>query len=331
MNVVALCRRYDLTFSRMPYVTKKSGKSKSKPRGIGATARAKKSSKGYGSKGIDWEAAMKLADAAAAKMVNKTIETQYSQALIRMLHSGALSPPSSAFSGFTMAGLNQIWNQGSGGVTIPAAAYNRMLMWNLSALSQVKPQSAGSISGWRQGNKINALALTFNLVGAIDDLSADCDYHIMVVRRKDGGGTGSVYQTPFLTNSDLPSLYKPITDGPFAGNYGDSTTTPVSHYLSMMRRNTDAWSFVEKGHTSKHFYASPQGNLSGSSITMNAEVNMSLYIPLGATWDFVSATPGESPVLKGGDYYVFVWREGPADTQMEQSLNLYVHLAFKDA
>lgn len=298
-------------------------------KGIGARAKAKKPTKGYGSKSIDWDAAMKLADAAAAKMVNKTIETQYSQALISMEYSKLASPPDGFSSGFKMAGLNQAWipSQTTAGVYSLGAKYNQMLMWNLSALSQVKTQSAGSISGWRQGNKINALSLTFNLIGSIDELSADCDLHILVARRKDGDGAGSIYQTPGILTSEVPALYKPITDGPYAGNYGDSALVPSAHHLSMMRRNTDAWSFVEKGHTCKHFYASP----SGSNLNMNAQVNMSLYLSLGNTWDFVSSTPGVAPQLKGGDYYVFVWREGPEDSEMEQRLKLYTHLAFKDA
>lgn len=328
----------------MPYVSKKKTTTKSKPKGIGATAKGKKTSKGYGGKSIDWEAAMKLADAAAAKQINKTIETQYSQAMTTLTYSsagGATAPPTSGYSGFNLVGLNQNWSANNVAAVVatsntaatpaytsytPLNVYNQMMVFNLSALSQVKGAQSGSISGWRQGYKINALALTINLTGEIDFLSSDCEYHMMLVRRKDGSNAGN-YQTPQLVTSDTMSLYKPITDGPFGTtSYGNSPNVPDPFYLSLMRRNTDAWSFVEKGHTSKKLYASPQGNAS----SMSSMVNLSLYHSIGSAWDFTSQTAGVAPVLKGGDYYLMVWREGATDTAMEQKFRVYTQLSYKD-
>lgn len=283
-------------------------------------------------------AMMKLADAAVLKNIGKSIETQKSEAVIKMQHQGKPSPD--FYSGFNLVGLNQNWDQAFNTDGTPAKdaagnfvynevqSYDQMLAFNLSAMSQVKGTQGGSISGWRQGHKINALSFTITLCGEIEDISGDSEYHLLLARRKDGARAGD-YQNPTIVTADTMNLFKQLSDGPFAtSNYGDTSSTPSRHYLSMMSRNTDAWSFVEKGHMTRKVTASPQGN----GITANASVNMTMYHsfgPGGTVWDFTSQT-ATTPVLKNGDYYVFVWREGASDTQMEQNLKLYIKLSYKD-
>jgi hypothetical protein len=304
----------------------------SKPRTTSKySGNGKKYADKYGSKSVDWNAVAKLADAAVAKNLGRTIETQRSEAMIVMKYRTTVSPNN--YNGFDLVGLNQNWNPvtaADNSVSYsPTAVYNQVMTFNLSAMSQVKGSQSGSISGWRQGHKINALALTFTLTGEVQDISADCEYHILLARRKDGAHAGG-YQLPALVPSDQMGLFKPLVDGPFASSNGDGSAVPDKQYIGAMARNTDVWSFVEKGHVSKKIFASPQGN----SITSNASVNLTMYHSFGTSggvWDFTTQTAGVAPVLKGGDYYVFVWREGATDTQMEQNLRLYTKLSYKDA
>ena len=276
----------------------------------------------------------KLADAAVTKNINKTVETQWSEAMTVMKYRKQPSP--TLFTGFDLVSLNQNWTAipasvNSAGVAVPATyenlmVYHQMLVFNLSSLSQVKGQQAGSVSGWRQGYSINALALTISLTGEIQEIQGDCEIHIMVARRKDGIEAGG-YLQPQLVNSDDMGLFKQLTDGPWGGfSHGFSAAVPDDQYISLMRRNTDAWTFPDKGHMSKKIFSSP----SASSLTSNASVDMKMYFPLNTAWTFTSAA-AVNPVLKGGDYYVFVWREGATDEQMEQNLRLYTKLTYKDA
>lgn len=284
----------------------------------------------YSAKGIDWDTVTKLADAAVQKNIGRSIETQKSEGLIKLNYRTVASQNN--FTGFDLVALNQNWTSAtdSTGKAIynPVAVYNQMLVFNLSALSQVKGTQGGSISGWRQGNKINAMNLTLSLKGGVHDISADCEYHILLARRKDGAHAGD-YQQPTIVTSDQMNLFKPLADGPFATtNYGYSSAVPNVQYLSMLSRNTDVWSFTEKGHVSKKILAAPQGG----TITTNSAVDLTLFHSFSSStglWDFTTNT-ATNPVLKGGDYYAFVWREGAVDTQMEQFLSLYFKLSYKD-
>lgn len=276
----------------------------------------------------------KLADAAVTKNINKTVETQWSEALAVMKYRSDPSPQ--LFTGWDLVSLNQNWSTipastTAAGVAVPASyekfvAYHQMLVFNLSSLSQVKGQQAGSVSGWRQGYGINALALTISLTGEIQDIQGDCEYHIMIARRRDGIEAGA-FMTPNLVTSDTMGLFKSLTDGPWGpSSRGYSSAVPDDQYLSLMRRNTDAWTFPDKGHMSKKIFASPAAN----NLSSNASVDMKMYFPINTGWTFTSAA-AVNPVLKGGDYYVFVWREGATDDMMEQNLRLYTKLTYKDA
>jgi len=323
----------------MPY--KKTGRRV--PAGTNAKLRAavdaKKKAKlaaNYGFNKSDERAMMKMAEKIAEKTVSKNVETQRSHCLVTLKPvNGSTAGPTS---GFNLPALNQYWGTAGAASTFLGS---QMLVFNLSALSQVKGTQSGSISGWRQGNRINVQGLTVRAVGRIQDLSADCKYHLMLVRRKDGTGAGS-YTTPTIINAPTASLYKPLESGPYySSNTVANVTNPVPAHISLMRRNTDAWSFVEKGHMTKSISAMPTGNRylaedgpSGTETGMSAMLEMDMYHSFNTAWDFTSNTQmqaGVAPVLKGGDYYLFFWREGPPDLQAEPLINILLELSYKDA
>lgn len=325
-----------------PYKKKTGG---AKPKGIGATARAKKATVDeYGYKASSSKAMISAAvKAETARLVAKNIETQHSYCLIQMNHvypsggSAVASAPSGATttqlanerSGFVMVGLNDTFTSSS--VGYQQTQYNSMLMFNLSALSQVRQSSSSAVTGFRQGNKITSPAISVTINGGVAGVAARCKYYAMIARRKDGAGAGSVYQTPQIVTSDLPVLFKPMNEGPLATtNTGYSTNVPVQTFLSTMRRNTDAWAFVQDAMTSQVVNA-----FSGPGTVVDLgdfaeKIEMSIYHRFAETWDFTTQTAGVAPVLRGGDYYLFVWREGPADVNAISNLNVQLSLSFKD-
>ena len=254
--------------------------------------------------------------AEAAKAVSRSIETQYSQCMIRLANTTGTALPPGGVNSFSMIGLNQAFV--SNAFTFKP---NQMMCFNLSALSQVRSGATTNISGYRVGNKVNVNRLTVNVVGAVGNLVADCTYHTMLVRRKDGAGASN-YLTPALVGSDQTELYKPLTDGPLAGSsVMDSSQVPDTSHLSMTRRNTDAWSFVSGGHS----YQSLKVPFSG----WVCDVNFGLSHEFNDTWDFTSPNPGINPVLKNGDYFLYVWREGNPDSGAS-NLDIYLNLSFKE-
>lgn len=288
---------------------------------------------------VDWNAVAKLADAAVAKNIGRTIETQRSSAMVVLADVDRATPASTA--GWSLPGLNQVWVPlATAGAYRQDRSLDQLMVFNLSSLSQVKGAQGGSISGWRQGNKINMLGVSFNLRGKIAEISSDCEYHMMLVRRKDGAGAGK-YLTPSLVSAQTAQLFKPMDSGPYFNVSSVDTAVPVEAHLSMTRRNTDAWSFVEKGHVSKKLFASPTGNrnyVNGAGVSdasgetgMTGMLSLDMYHSFNTVWDFTSSVSTEDPVLKGGDYYVFLWREGPSDLQAHTQMALHIDFSFKDA
>lgn len=333
--------------SNMPAQLKafgRKGKGKANAGGIGSKARNNKTYGGI--KSSDWDSALAQAVSSnVAKQIGKSIETQYSQAQIQMSYQipTVAAPIANPLNSWAMVGLNQNFIP----ITAPAGATNagqitgytpnpvwhQMLWFNLSTLSQVRSSSSNGYSGYRQGFKINPSYLKVRLTGWVSEMGSDAVYHLMIARRKDGAGAGLV-QTPAIVYGDVTGLYKPITDGPCAVlGAGDSATVADYHYISKMRRNQDAWSFPEGCHKKLVVTQNESAELPGITNTtaQATNVDIELYKSLSGSWDFTSQNSSDKPVLKGGDYYAFVWREGPTDTSMQQYLKVYMELAFKDA
>lgn len=297
---------------------------------------AKKDEYGYSSKS-DAAYIQAAVKAEARKQLNGSIETQYSQVLISMDSVSSTTSSGLLDSGFALPGLNQLFVPGqvvnNNGTAVNTNPSNlgfggaQMLVFNLSALSQVRGSGPNQASGYRVGNKINAGRLTLKLYGAVVGPITDSTYHVMIVRRKDNAGAGT-YQVPRIMDASVSQLFKGITDGPLAtSNVGDGSTVPAANWLSMTRRNYDSYTFTTGAHKYQSVRIQPDGSSSGSDFS--AQVTVELTHDFNEVWDFTSNLPG-APVLKNGDYFAFVWREGPNDRHMVQALRLYANLSFKD-
>lgn len=299
----------------MPAVRKSSGKKPYQKKSGPVTAR-KSYAKGSKYTSNDLQ---KQITAAAQRVVNKNIETQWSTALVVMSTSGSGS------SGWTMGDLNRTL----------AATYDptACMVFNLGWLSQ--PGQTNQ-AGYRIGQKINALSFKFVVDVNVAMLSTDCTYNWAVVRRRNDAPNQNAYSTPQVVSHANLGLFKPLTDGPFVSSSGGaivpnmvpaSQGTPIPTCLSAMRRNTDQWTFVSGASGSMSFNAvtaidptetttplSPSNPASASAMVARHK-SATMTVPLGTggggqEWDFV--TKGGSDI-KGGNYFFVYWREGPVD------------------
>jgi hypothetical protein len=327
-----------IPIDKMPYV--KTGKrvpkgTNAKLRANVAASKAAKATKrgGYGTSSIDWNQVSKLADAAANKIINKNIETQYSQALVRMTAIDSVT----ATTGWDLQGLN--WTSATANPT-RSQVLNSAMIFNLGYLSQT---GQSNLPGYRNGQRINAKALSITVEATLPQVSTDCTYHWRIVRRRNDSAGNSAYATPTIVSMDTVGLFKPTTDGPLASTitypgYGQSSTSPIPGHVSSMRQNTDAWTFC----TGAHGYHTVQGMpLDGTSPPQRRAATFckKTYFALDQEWDFVVPNGKD---IKGGNYFVILWREGSIDyatsalwsdttsTTLHESINVFMELSFKD-
>lgn len=275
--------------------SKSTGSAKLKYGGTG-----KKNADKYGAKGIDWDAAVKLAEKAAKKEINKNIETQYSMAMVSMTHE----PTVTANVGWNLHGLNRTVGDQDGYSSAGAMIYN------LGFLS--KP--GGTISsGYRLGQRINAKHFRIVISANLPMVSADCTYHWRIVRRKNDASGHKAYELPTLTETGVLGLFKPLEGGPHATNasYGEqsNSTVPFAHFASAMRQNTEQWTFCKGGHGYKYVKANPI-DIDTNDDKYVASFCETLYFPLEEEWEFVSRDGSD---IKGGNYFFVMWREGGND------------------
>ena len=325
---------------RMPAAKKTTKSKNSGMKGIGAKYKAKKTAANYGITKAEEKAMMKLAEKMAEKQINKNIETQYSQAMFRMLGDDAVT----ASSGWTMRGLN--WRAPE--PDQPRKIYlNSAVIFNLGYLSQV---GASVQPGYRQGQRINAKSLSFTVTATLPQLSADCSYHWRVVRRKNDAAGNLAYSVPTITNMDTIGLFKSATDGPLAssiqypiGSDPSAISYPIPGHVSAMRQNTDQWTFVSGAHGYVNIKA--QSLDPGPSDQKHTfDFCQKMYVPLDQEWDFVTKNGCD---IKGGNYFFVMWREGAqdlvqasqwvspaggtvAEPKTVQHISVWMELAFKD-
>ena len=282
-----------------------------------------------------------LINAAVAKQLGKVVETQYSMALF------SVSP--TAYSS-----VNYTTQQGyvtSPGMFGTGTNLVECFAFNMCYLSQTGPLTQ---PGWRQGQKIMAKSLTIGI--DINEVltAVDHTYHWAVVRRKNDAVNSSMYTKPTITDLGTMGLFKQLTDGPFGASgvpaYIPSTsnqlagtaTIPILMNPSMMRHNTDQWTFVKDGQGLIRSPAMPIGvvDMAGTpDAVISHHFSKKVYMDLNNEWDFV--TRGGSDI-KGGGYIFVMWREGGPDLMAAtaassavsslggNNINLFFELAFKD-
>jgi len=310
-----------------------------KPKGVSSVAKAAKYTKAnYGVSKVDEKAMMRLAKQMAEREVNKNIETQYSMAMVRMIADDAVL----ASTGWALKGLN--YRAAEAGQP-RKLALNNALIFNLGYLSQV---GSSTLPGYRQGQRINAKALSFTITGTLPQVTADCTYHWRVVRRKNDVAGNLAYAQPEITTMDVIGLYKSATDGPLAssiaynGENGGSPTAPIPGHVSAMRQNTDQWTFLKDAHGSYTVKASPL-DPGVSDQKRVVDFCEKLRVSVEAEWDFVSRTGCD---IKGGNYFFIMWREGAQDhvaasqfdktaatndnPMLSEQISVWMELSFKD-
>lgn len=201
----------------------------------------------YGAKGIDWDAAIKLAEKAAKKEINKNIETQYSQAVVT-LTSGTTK---TATTGWDLRNLNRALDDSG------RFSPNNCLIFNLGYLSQ---QGSSLAPGYRVGQRMNAKYLRIVVAANLPMITADCTYHWRIVRRKNDAPGHTAYATPTITSTSEINLFKPLTDGPLASSMSLGSGTvraPFPNFVSSQRQNTEEWTFVKGAHGSKYVKGYP--------------------------------------------------------------------------
>lgn len=269
-----------------------------------------------------------LVKAESARQINRTIETQHSYAFVSLNHfTPNVSTGTANMSGYSMIGLNQIYAPAAG--TVPETIkpiWNSMMVFNLSALCQIRTGTNSAVTGYRVGNKVNVLALTATINGGVAAPGSDCTYYCMIARRKDGGLVGQA-TSPTLTNSVATSLWKSANEGPLASvNVGASADCPVPTFASTMRRNYDSWTFTQGAMTSSSIRCP-----AGADTDYCAKVEMKLYHTFSEVWDYTQQTSNSNLTIKGGDYFFYLWREGPEDATARSNLNIQFSLTFKDS
>lgn len=321
-------RAYVAAYDRMPPKRKA-------PKGILANYRAKKAKTKsgrdkYGAKGIDWDLAIKVADAAAKKSAIRVQETLYSQS------GWFMQTDKSTFvqTGFNLSGLNQSAAFSLSNPSSRADATNQCFVFPVSPLSQLGNQGT---PGYRAGQKILAHSLSVGIFHEQMLPTVTATYHVALLRNVSQTRTGTGYATPGITQTNALDLFVTLNQGPLASAGGPSGVLPDGDWSSIMRWNRADWRVC------KHETWTMTRQLDGANIkegndptAANGTVARAVgkchkmyYSFKDQVWDY--ASPGAINNIKGGDYYVVIWREGPGDSYIgRETLNGVVELAFKD-
>lgn len=246
------------------------------------------------------------------KAMSKNIETQHSFMDVIM------RPGTNGLAGKIIAPLNKAQVVDTQGNKTGNYTFNNnsTMVLNLSSMMQVRGASATSASGWRSGFKTNVLSIKVDIRGVVKNCTVECKYHAMLVRKKDG--VRPAYYNPTLINFDESQLWRKNNAGPFGHENFHYD------YPTLDKKNTEVWSWPTGGHVEK------------SVAPVNAEgltrtFQLSMYKEIGAEWEFNTDLARADPALKGGDYCLFIFREGPDDLNaIDSTIRAVVDISFKD-
>lgn len=265
-------------------------------------------SKTSGSGKIDQSKAIK---AAVAKELSKNIETQHSYADILLRPEQTLNGV-----GFKMSSLNTRPIPDDQGVEHQGFDNNSIMAYNLSNMLQVRSAASVAASGWRTGFESNVLSIRVDVRGICPSVKADCKYHALIARKKDGVRPN--WHAPLLLRLNDTGLWR----SNFSGPHGNSSLH--YDYPTLDKRNTESWSFPTGCHVEKLVIA-------GYDETITRSFQLSMYKEIKDVWKFNSDDARADPALKDGDYCLFVFREGPDDHDArDTTIRVTIDIAFKD-
>lgn len=320
----------ELLNTRQQRVAKMPQYSAKRKRPIGLLAsskRAKLARDKYGAKAIDWNAAARLADQAAASAVRRSTETTYSQSGVIM--NTAMTPLTQT--GYNMSGLNQTAAYSGADVVTRLSRTNACFVWPVSPMAQV---GNSSTPGYRKGQRINPIGFRF-CITHYQGLPTvqNATYHWAMVRNKSVtlGGNPVI---PYITTTTNLQLFTPLIQGPLASAGGPNGVTPVSDFSSSMRPNSQSWTKVKSG----SWTMSPMLERANNAVYVqpdhandqNSAKSITGYVKFkDAHWDY--GTPTAITGVKGGDYYFVIWREGTRDLYINSDAMVTTfELSFKD-
>lgn len=320
-----LSARHQPTAKMPQYAAKRK-----RPLGILATRNAKRAKTArdkYGGKSIDWNAAAKLADQAAASAVMRATETTYSQSGM-YLDTGRSALTQT---GFAMSGLNQSAAFSLSSISTRGNRTNGCLYWPLSPMAQVGNTNT---PGYRKGQRINPQGFRVSMMHTQYLSTVNKVYHFALLRNK-GVTLGGSPVSPGLSSTDGLSLFVPLSQGPLAAAGGPTGTLPFGDFSSCMRWNRQAWSVVKHGQYTmgsakdlENAAVQNQPNTTGATATNT--LHKSVYYPIkDVHWDY--PTPTAISNIKGGDYFWVMWSEGAADLALgAEQIVFTMELSFKD-
>jgi hypothetical protein len=287
---------------------------KRKPKGLLATAKAKKSARKdpYGSKSVDWDAVAKVADRAAKNASMKTHEILYSQGSFSMnSNSDALRQ-----TGFVLSGLNQSAAFDRADPSNRIAETDHVFVWPLSPMSAL---GNASTPGYRSGQKINAKSFKLSVFAYQGLATMTSTYHIAIIRNVGLQFNGPGYTSPGITTSAALSLFVFLNQGPLVTAGPVSGSTPNSDFISAMRWNRADWrvlkhtTYTMPGRPSSQNQRDPDDPTTADGATnTTACKRVDVYVDLkDQVWDY--SFPGSVNDIKGGNYFAIIWREGWSD------------------
>lgn len=290
----------------------------------------KKNADKYGAKGIDWQAAMRLADSAAKKSAIRIQEMLYSQSGFYM----DTAKTTLTQTGFALSGLNQTAGFTAADSGTRGNGTNQAFCFPLSPMSQLGNQGN---PGYRGGQKINVHGFKLCLLHYQGLAAITATYHVALLRNVSTTISGTGYATPGIAQTNSLTLFVPLVQGPLSSSGGPNGNLPQGDYSSCMRWNRADWRVVKHdtytmpctSQRENSKVATDPTTASGSA-SMTISKRLDMYVDMkDQVWDYTQPTSTNG--IKGGDYYLVIWREGCTDAIIGRDfIQGMVELSYKD-
>jgi len=288
---------------------------KNKPKGIGATYRAKKKAKNFGAT----PAFNRALVAAVKKVESKSHETFYSDFGIQFNSATAQASGTFNVGGFQAA-------PGAAANTSANIFSQATTAHVISLPAQIQTGNGGQ-NGYRRGQIVEPVGFQWWFRGFLKNMTQQHTFHFCLARWK-GGAPPALGAYPAQGTMTQLSLFE-------AGGFGPNSSafvTSSAEFQSGSRFNRDIWDI--KMH--KSFRVNPVQTLEASNSNNSYAVPVKFdgyYKFKENVWDFQTNI---GTTIKGGDYFMICWQESyepsPVSGISQQVyLQLNMELSFKDA